>query len=1091
MKLLIFTKVHIKNIFAAITIIISIMGLIAYQPGYALFGSISSSYIPMAHSTAILFIVFGASIILFKTIIHSKVIFVLSLIIISLLTVFAILEVPGHFYGIDLNFEDVVFPAFGKLGNIPIARMSPSTGFFFLLIGISLIINLIQNIYFENKKYLSHIAGILILITLLSSITVSLSYMYKTPLLYGNNTDSIIPMALTTALGFLFLSFSFIFSLSSDIFPVNYFIGDSTKNRLIRAFLPLCAFAVILGDIINDAFANILGIHDAITVTIVIVIIALVTSVIIYRVSKTLGGRIDFYKNKLTLSEEQFRAIFEQAAIGVSLIETKTGKFIKINDKYCDIIGYSTEEMTKSTFMDITHPDDIQADLDNMKKLIDGEIRSFTMQKRYFKKDGSIVWVNLTVSPTWNIGEKPNYHIAVVEDITERKWMGERLNISEKKSRAYLEHSPACTKIVDLDFNLQYMSDAGVKGLKIEDITELYGKPYPFDFFDKSFRSIMFENLKKAKETGKIITQEAPVVDTDGSELWFHSTIVPVNDNDGQIEYIMVVSIDTTERKNAEKELANNKRYLEESLQVLNTQHIELQTQNKELTNSKMELEESRMKYFDLYDLAPCGYITIDGNGIIRNTNLTSTTIFGVDKICLINMGISSFIAEDYLTDLNKFRSKCLKSSRSQTCELQLKNSDSVSWIKMVGRVLKNKIENNTSVLLSITDITEAKKAEKQFIQSEKMAAINTLAGGIAHDFNNILMGILGNISLAKLKIPQYHPGFKYLDDSELSMDRAIHLTRQLLTLAKGDVQHKENVTLDKLVEGISTFDLTGSNVKLVFKKPDDLWSVKVDKGQMEQVFSNLTINARQAMPDGGTLYITLENADIKGNVLPDLNQGKYIKCTVQDEGSGIDQKHFDQIFKPFFTTKKTGTGLGLATAYSIIKKHGGSISINSKLLAGTTFTLYIPVFGIQIAPKNNIPDFVEYSQEQQSARILVLDDEEMICSLLKDTLEIYGFTASTALDGEKAIEMYKLSLGERDPFDVVIMDLTIPGGMGGIDAIKELLKIDPKVKCIVSSGYTKNSVMANYSEYGFKDIITKPYTSKKLLQVLNKVLKE
>ena len=234
MKLLIFTKVHIKNIFAAITIIISIMGLIAYQPGYALFGSISSSYIPMAHSTAILFIVFGASIILFKTIIHSKVIFVLSLIIISLLTVFAILEVPGHFYGIDLNFEDVVFPAFGKLGNIPIARMSPSTGFFFLLIGISLIINLIQNIYFENKKYLSHIAGILILITLLSSITVSLSYMYKTPLLYGNNTDSIIPMALTTALGFLFLSFSFIFSLSSDIFPVNYFIGDSTNRTLLN-----------------------------------------------------------------------------------------------------------------------------------------------------------------------------------------------------------------------------------------------------------------------------------------------------------------------------------------------------------------------------------------------------------------------------------------------------------------------------------------------------------------------------------------------------------------------------------------------------------------------------------------------------------------------------------------------------------------------------------------------------------------------------------------------------------------------------------------------------------------------------------------
>ena len=412
-------------------------------------------------------------------------------------------------------------------------------------------------------------------------------------------------------------------------------------------------------------------------------------------------------------------------------------------------------------------------------------------------------------------------------------------------------------------------------------------------------------------------------------------------------------------------------------------------------------------------------------------------------------------------------------------------------WLRTSKVPLHDQNHKIIGVLGIYDDITEYKKYEKLSLQVLKMESISTLAGGIAHDFNNILMGIIGNISLAKLKISKDHPGFKYLEESEKTVDRATHLTSRLLTFAKGGEPVIDNISVGKLAEQVARFDLTGSNVKLIFKKSEDLWPGKVDKGQIQQVLSNLTINARQAMPDGGILYITLENTDIPENTFPDLNQGKYIKLTVRDQGAGIDPKHIKQIFDPFFTTKQTGTGLGLATTYSILKKHGGKINIDSELGKGTTFTLYLPASETELDLKTNQSEPAENSTIKQTAKILVMDDEEMICRLLTDILEEDGFKVSTALEGKQAIEIYQHSLDEGAPFDAVIMDLTIPGGIGGKEAVINFLKIDPKAKCIVSSGYADDHIMANFGKYGFKGIIIKPYTSKTLLEVLSQVLKE
>lgn len=385
------------------------------------------------------------------------------------------------------------------------------------------------------------------------------------------------------------------------------------------------------------------------------------------------------------------------------------------------------------------------------------------------------------------------------------------------------------------------------------------------------------------------------------------------------------------------------------------------------------------------------------------------------------------------------------------------------------------------------SDITELKRAQEELRKMERLSSIGTLAGGIAHDFNNILMGLYGNISLCKEFLSHDHPGYRTLDEAEKSMNRAIRLTKQLLTFAKGGAPVMESITLDTLVEEVIRFDLSGSSVKPVFKKSEDLWPVQADKGQIQQVFSNLTINARQAMHDGGHLYITLENADVRENMVPGLDQGRYVRITVTDEGTGIEAKYLDRIFDPYFSTKQAGNGLGLATAYAVINKHGGRISVDTQLGVGTTFTLYLPA--AESMPTEKRQPVRACPDKAQTSRILVMDDEDMICRLVCQMLGGAGFTVEMAPGGREAIDLYKQALDARMPFDAVIMDLTIPGGIGGKDAVKGILKIDPKARVIVSSGYADDPVMACYSEYGFKGVVTKPYTKARLLEVLSQVL--
>jgi signal transduction histidine kinase/CheY-like chemotaxis protein len=390
--------------------------------------------------------------------------------------------------------------------------------------------------------------------------------------------------------------------------------------------------------------------------------------------------------------------------------------------------------------------------------------------------------------------------------------------------------------------------------------------------------------------------------------------------------------------------------------------------------------------------------------------------------------------------------------------------------------------------LSSHSDISERKNAEAERQKMDKLQSVGTLAGGIAHDFNNILQGVYGNISFAKNDLPEGHPAHASLEEAEKSMHRAVRLTKQLLTFAKGGAPIKDDISLGELVEDVARFDLSGSNVSLVYRQAEDLWPVAADKGQIQQVVSNLVINARQAMPAGGRLTVTLENAERPEAVAPTLGQERYVKVTVQDEGIGIDPKVIGSVFDPYFTTKQTGNGLGLTTAWSIITKHGGHIGVVSEPGKGSTFTFHLPASGLGRQEESR-PTAANIADPNHPARILVMDDDEMVRTLVTRMLVPCGYSVATASDGHAAIAQYRQALASGAPFSAVIMDLTIPGGIGGMEAVKALRELDPNVRAIVSSGYAEDPVMAHPAAYGFKGAAAKPYTAKALRDVVARVL--
>ena len=410
--------------------------------------------------------------------------------------------------------------------------------------------------------------------------------------------------------------------------------------------------------------------------------------------------------------------------------------------------------------------------------------------------------------------------------------------------------------------------------------------------------------------------------------------------------------------------------------------------------------------------------------------------------------------------------------------------------IEQVASPIRDRKNEVAGVVLVFRDITERQRTEAERRKAEALEQLGLLAGGIAHDFNNLLTAIIGNISLATLLLPPNDEMATRLRDAKNASMRARDLAQQLLTFARGGAPIKKTASIGKLIQDTVSFSLRGTHSRSEFDLGPDLWPAEIDAGQISQVVANLVVNADQAMPNGGTLRVGCGNFTYDHETtprIPDLKPGEYIRISIRDEGIGISESYLKRIFDPYFTTKEKGTGLGLATTYSIIKNHNGLITVESQIHCGSTFTVYLPAslereVGIE-------PTVTTTETIMGTGRILIVDDEEAIRDLVEFTLTRLGYEVSQAPSALEGIDLYrgKLKAGKR--FDLVILDLTLPGGMGGKEALKKLIEIDPTVNAIVSSGYAMDATMSRYQDFGFRGVISKPYEAAELGKTVHDVI--
>ena len=398
---------------------------------------------------------------------------------------------------------------------------------------------------------------------------------------------------------------------------------------------------------------------------------------------------------------------------------------------------------------------------------------------------------------------------------------------------------------------------------------------------------------------------------------------------------------------------------------------------------------------------------------------------------------------------------------------------------------------SRSGLLILARDITERKKMFEERFKIQQFESLGTLAGGIAHDFNNLLMGILGNISLVQTSLEPSGSDFKLLGEAEKASLQAKMLARSLITFTKSGDPMKNTENVGEILRDAVNLALTGSDLSSQVNVPEDLWFVDCDKGQIYQMIANIVINAKEAMPGGGVIEIEARNEQLADDKILSLGAGRYVRFSVRDHGKGIPSEHLEKIFTPYFSTKQRGAqkgmGLGLTTAYSIVKRHNGHIAVGSEMNVGTVVSVYLPA-----SEKNAIePTIDETGHIAGSGKVLVMDDEEMVRDLARKMLSLSGYEVDVAEDGKAAIEKYKTAKAKGVPFDAVILDLTVRGGMGGSEALKELLKTENDVKAIVSSGYSTDPMLSDYHQYGFKGALSKPYGIRELLNVVQNVISD
>ncbi|HBE79191.1 MAG TPA: hypothetical protein DDW65_15675 [Firmicutes bacterium] len=599
----------------------------------------------------------------------------------------------------------------------------------------------------------------------------------------------------------------------------------------------------------------------------------------------------------------------------------------------------------------------------------------------------------------------------------------------------------------------------------------------------QSDRGKFRDHLWNCKQTNKKVTIEIGILTKESGLIQTQFSSVAVYDTRRHMNLYRTAFFDITERKRIEEVLQRAKDELEirvkERTAELTKANATLQTEiieRKQVQkNLAAEKEQLAVTLFSIGD----GVITTDTEEGIVLMNPVAESLTGWTKEAASGRTISEvfqIINEKTSEPYKDLIAETLETSEIINLEIDvglISRDGLVHLITFNIAPICNLHNNNVGAVLVFHDVTNQRRLEKEFLKIQKLESIGVLAGGIAHDFNNFLAGILASTQLSRIKLEKGKEITTDLQNIEKATMKAAGLTKQLLTFAKGGEPVKKVMALSELIKDAVYFALRGSKVRSELAIAGDLWLVEADEGQINQVINNLMINADQAMPEGGVIKVSAENMKINSSSDErSLQAGNYVRIAITDQGVGIPAENLPYIFDPYFTTKQEGNGLGLASSYAIIKKHNGYLDVKSAPGSGSTFYIYLPAtFEANVAAMKEAESVLK-----GSGKVLLMDDEINIRNSAGEVLSLIGYQVQLAEDGSAAIALYTQAKESGVPFDAVILDLTIPGGMGGRETLKKLIQIDPQIKAIVSSGYSDDPIMSNYYKYGFCDVVTKPY---------------
>ncbi len=754
----------------------------------------------------------------------------------------------------------------------------------------------------------------------------------------------------------------------------------------------------------------------------------------------------------LRAGSERYRALFESNPSPMWVYDQETLRFLMVNDAAVRDYGYTREEFLQKTIFDIRPAQEAER-LRAMLAHWRPDIPQAPMLWRHLRKDGTELYVE-TAARDHEFDGRPGV-LVVARDVTGFQVAQEQLAASEERYRLLFEN--AAEGIYEsTPEGFQRVNPAMARLLGFAGPQELLRAAAPLieTLYVRPGRRAEF--FAAIGDRDVLHDFESEVRCADGSTRWISENVRVVRDATGRLRHLQGFVSDITERRRAEDALAAERERLRVTLRAMAE-----------------------------------GVLTTDAHGVVQFVNEAAEDLTGwrdgeavgrhLTEVCVLRN-------EQTQAPVPLPVAAVLGGHRFADLPLGTALLDRQGLPRLVeGRCapIHDPQSRAVGTVLVLRDVTEQARLESELLRASRIESIGILAGGIAHDFNNLLTAVMGNLGLAMLDPQIMATAGAWLRDAERGVLRARDLTQKLLTFARGGEPVLDPVQLPGVVREAAEFALHGSKVRAEFAADPELWTARVDQGQISQAVQNLVINAVQAMPDGGIVRLSLHNQRLTGGAGRPLEAGNYVCLEVTDQGPGIPPEHLGQIFDPYFTTKKTGNGLGLATVYSIIRRHQGHIEVESPPGHGATFRLWLPV-ATEPAPRKSEspPPFAP-----TGGRLLFMDDEEPIRLMAQSLLSRMGFAVTTAADGTEAVRTYAAARERGEPFALVIMDLTVPGGMGGAETIVELRKLDPAVKAIVSSGYSSDPILANYEAYGFSGVVPKPYRLADLAKSIRTVL--